>query len=195
MKVLTRGVSNICFTCIMFVMCHVYLVNVPSGTASRRTKPVVKFGNRFFFPPHEMRSLKQSKNNWWRKAEVVINMNFLWYTQIHYKRFTQAIFFQNAQILIHSAIWSCTDGIVRIAWEDEICLSLKPLVILAEFNIYLLSHNQTVNSMQFTASKSILMSPTKWRLLQKHFYNELLHVFAPPVHFPSPFQPLWINHS
>jgi hypothetical protein len=40
----------------------VYLVNVPNGKASLRTKPVVEFGSRFFFCPAEIRCWRQSKN-------------------------------------------------------------------------------------------------------------------------------------
>ncbi len=51
-----------CFTCSTLVICHVYLVNVPSGRASFRTNPVVKFGSRFFLLPDEIRCCRQSEN-------------------------------------------------------------------------------------------------------------------------------------
>ena len=46
------------------MMCHVYLVNVPSGRASRLTKPVVELGKRFFLLPMDIRCCMQSKNIW-----------------------------------------------------------------------------------------------------------------------------------
>ena len=60
---LTSGVSNICLTCRIFVICHVYLVNVPSGRASFLTKAVVKFGRRFFLFPVEILCWRHSKKN------------------------------------------------------------------------------------------------------------------------------------
>ena len=59
---LTSAVSKICFTCSMFVMFHVYFVNIPSGKASRRTNPVVELGRRFFLFPADILCWRQSKN-------------------------------------------------------------------------------------------------------------------------------------
>lgn len=39
---LTSGVSKICLTCRMLVMCHVYLEKVPRGRASLRTNATGK---------------------------------------------------------------------------------------------------------------------------------------------------------
>ena len=61
---LTSGVSKICLTWMMLVSCQVYLVKVPSGSASLRMNATVELGSRFFRDPDEIRCWSMSKKTW-----------------------------------------------------------------------------------------------------------------------------------